>query len=286
MAPRRPPAAGAGRDVADDAELRTIEAIYDALDGGEPERALALGRAALERSADEDPVLRFLCGRALFEDDRPEEAAADFRRALELDPDDPEFRAFAAWAAFRCCRFDEAERLLAVSRRGPARLPELHHVRALLLERRGEFAAADREFARATELEPEAFPHPCRLGAREFDARLAEARAALEPRFREHLDRVELIVDDLPRSELLLDSDPPLDPEQLLGFFSGVPLPERSSFSAGGELPPRIFLFKRNLERLVRSPAELAEQIRITLFHELGHYLGLEEDDLEESGYG
>jgi predicted Zn-dependent protease with MMP-like domain len=271
--------------LADDPELATIEAIYDALDGGDPQRALELGRAALERSPAEDPVLRFLCGRALFEDDRPAEAEIEFRRALEIDRDDPEFRAYAAWAAFRACRFDAAEELLGPARRREARLPEPHHVRALLLERRGDYAGADREFAKAAELEPEWFPRPCRMSAAEFDARLTEAKDALEPQFRRHLDRLELIVDALPPSELLLDSDPPLDPEQLLGFFVGIPLPEQSSFSSGGELPPRIFLFKRNLERLVSDPEELAEQIRITLFHELGHYLGMDEDDLDGSGY-
>jgi predicted Zn-dependent protease with MMP-like domain len=75
-----------------------------------------------------------------------------------------------------------------------------------------------------------------------------------------------------------------LTPE-LLGLFTGVPLDRQSQTSAGGELPPRIYLFKRNLERNVRGTAELAEQIRVTLYHELGHYLGLEEDDLEQAGF-
>jgi predicted Zn-dependent protease with MMP-like domain len=45
-------------------------------------------------------------------------------------------------------------------------------------------------------------------------------------------------------------------------------------------------LFKRNLERSAGDAAELAEQIRVTLYHELGHYLGLDEDALEDLGYG
>ena len=107
---------------------------------------------------------------------------------------------------------------------------------------------------------------------------------ALPETFRKHLDQVGLLVEDLPSEELLFEETPPLTPE-LLGLFTGVPLDGESHASAGGELPPRIYLFKRNLERNVRGPAELAEQIRVTLYHELGHYLGLEEDDLEQAGF-
>ncbi len=79
---------------------------------------------------------------------------------------------------------------------------------------------------------------------------------------------------------LLVEENPPLDPE-LLGLFAGVPLDQKSYLSAGGELPPQIYLFKRNLERFAR-PEELATQVAITLYHELGHYLGMDEEDLEE----
>ena len=94
-----------------------------------------------------------------------------------------------------------------------------------------------------------------------------------------------LTVDDLPADSLLRAEQPPLDPE-LLGLFVGVPLSEQSSFSPGGELPPGILLFKRNLERLALQPAELIEEIAITVYHELGHYLGLDEQELEDLGFG
>jgi predicted Zn-dependent protease with MMP-like domain len=134
-------------------------------------------------------------------------------------------------------------------------------------------------------MEPEWFPRPTRLTADAFERQLSAAREALHEPFKRHLDGLDVIVDDLPADELLLDSEPPLDPEQLLGMFVGVPLDEQSSFSLGGELPPQIFLFKRNLERYVSGPEELAEQIRVTLYHELGHYLGMDEEDLEGVGY-
>ena len=45
-----------------------------------------------------------------------------------------------------------------------------------------------------------------------------------------------------------------------------------------------IYLFKRNLERMARDEAHLAEEIRITLFHEIGHLLGLDEDEVASMG--
>ena len=53
---------------------------------------------------------------------------------------------------------------------------------------------------------------------------------------------------------------------------------------ASGELPPAIFLYQKNLERSCRTRAELIEQIEVTVLHEVGHLVGLDEDDLEARG--
>jgi predicted Zn-dependent protease with MMP-like domain len=66
----------------------------------------------------------------------------------------------------------------------------------------------------------------------------------------------------------------------MLGMFRGPSLRER----VGGELPPAIFLFQRNLERAARTREELVEQIRVTVLHEVGHLLGLSEEELHERG--
>ena len=62
------------------------------------------------------------------------------------------------------------------------------------------------------------------------------------------------------------------------GEVARFTLPDRPG---AGELPPRILLFRRNLERFAAGEGDLREQIAITLYHELGHYLGMDEDDLE-----
>jgi predicted Zn-dependent protease with MMP-like domain len=71
-----------------------------------------------------------------------------------------------------------------------------------------------------------------------------------------------------------------------LGLYVGVALPEREGSLSGPTLPDRIYLFQHNLEHEARDHQELVEQIRITLFHEVGHYFGFSDEDLEERDFG
>ena len=52
------------------------------------------------------------------------------------------------------------------------------------------------------------------------------------------------------------------------------------------ESPDRIYLYKRNLEKVAQNRSELIEQIQITVKHEIGHFLGLDEDELDRLGLG
>jgi predicted Zn-dependent protease with MMP-like domain len=271
--------------MADERDLEIIESVYDALEGDDPELALERALAGIEEIGERDPVLSYLAGRALFELDRCEEAVAALEHAATVDPEDPEFRAHLAWALFRLCRFEPAsvESARAVEL-GPD-LPEAHYVRGLTLERERRFSEADDHFARASQLDPDVFPAPTRLDDQAFQRVLSRARAALRPEFRRHLDAVGVFVEDVPSVGVLLEDTPPLDPE-LLGLFVGMPLGTGGTLGPGGELPPRIYLFQRNLERHADDEDELEEQIRITLYHELGHYLGMEESQLEELDFG
>jgi predicted Zn-dependent protease with MMP-like domain len=270
--------------VTDGASSKVVEAICEALENGDPAQAWLLARRALS-SAKSDPVLHFLGGQALLELDRPAEAVRELTQSAKLEPEDQEFRIYRAWALFRACRFDEALHEIQRVAAGPEPFPELHYVRGLCLERSGDRVEADRQFRLAASMDPEAFPEPLRLSSAEFERQLDLARRSLHEEFRSHLDTVTVLVEDLPDDALLREESPPLDPEHLLGLFCGVPLNLQDSFSPGGELPPRIYLFQRNLERSSASKSELAEQIRVTLYHELGHYLGMSEAELDDSGY-
>ncbi|HHU66396.1 MAG: metallopeptidase family protein [Corynebacterium humireducens] len=70
-----------------------------------------------------------------------------------------------------------------------------------------------------------------------------------------------------------------------LGLYVGVSLPERTHHHSGF-LPDAIFIYKESLKRYARSVEDLREQVKVTVFHEVGHYFGLEEEDLERLGWG
>jgi predicted Zn-dependent protease with MMP-like domain len=74
---------------------------------------------------------------------------------------------------------------------------------------------------------------------------------------------------------------PHISPE-ILGLFVGTPIGEKGSGGSG--YPDVVLLFQRNLERAGHTRAEVAKEIRITLLHEYGHYLGFEEEDMERLG--
>lgn len=73
--------------------------------------------------------------------------------------------------------------------------------------------------------------------------------------------------------------------EDLLGLYEGVPLVERRPDDVFFQ-PDRITLFYRPLLALAASEAELRREIRTTLIHELGHFFGFDEDELEARGWG
>ena len=74
------------------------------------------------------------------------------------------------------------------------------------------------------------------------------------------------------------------DDELLLGLYQGTPVTERH-IEDNARLPDAITLFKEDIEDVSSSRADLVDQVRITLLHELGHFFGLDEDDLDRLGY-
>ena len=96
-------------------------------------------------------------------------------------------------------------------------------------------------------------------------------------------ERVAIEVRDRPTRRQLRDAG--LKPDELLlGLYVGRPETERSVLDAP-RLPDVIFLFREDLEDACDDEAQLEEEIRVTLLHELGHYFGFDEDDLSDLGY-
>jgi predicted Zn-dependent protease with MMP-like domain len=162
--------------------------------------------------------------------------------------------------------------------------PEALDVLCRLAERDGDLKAADRLARRAHALDAEGYPLPCRVDSDEFQRLVEAALAEIPERFRAALaGEVAILVRAVPPLDVLQGGTEPLDPE-LLGLYVGIPVTERTSDHAA--LPDRIYLFQHNLEHAATSRSELVEQIRITVFHEVGHYFGFSDEELEERDFG
>ncbi len=101
------------------------------------------------------------------------------------------------------------------------------------------------------------------------------------------LDNVQIVIEDAPGPEQIeqrRDSASPADDSRLLGLYEGVPLIERSG-SDGFRLPDKITLFRIPLEESTNNQAELAQQVQVTVVHELAHHFGLDEDRIAELGW-
>ncbi len=261
----------------------TLDEIFDALDRGEPERAFALARAELADREEVDPVILFYAGVALLDMDRPADAIPYLREAVAADPDESEFQTRYAEALFKDLSFAEAAEAAGRALTADPKNPDAHAMRARVLERQGQLEEADLHWRKASKLDPEIYPPPVRMDRRAFEEEVKRAAELLPEEFGRRLDEVTVIVEDVPPEAILQEGGEKLDPE-LLGLFVGTALTEQSFAGPGGQLPPRILLFQRNLENAVIDRDELRKEIAVTLRHELGHYLGHDEDGLEEMG--
>lgn len=122
-----------------------------------------------------------------------------------------------------------------------------------------------------------------KTSAAAFDDVLRQVLDDLPGMFRESIRNVAVVVEDRPPDWLLDELGLPLG-ETLYGFYHGIPLPERSVLDSGN-LPDRISVYRGPLMEDFRDPGELARQIRTTLLHEIGHYFGMDEEDLARLGY-
>ncbi len=116
----------------------------------------------------------------------------------------------------------------------------------------------------------------------DFYKLVERALEGLPPELSELLDNVAIVVDEWPNYSTPLvtgDTD-----DTLYGLYEGVPLTERGA-GYHGMLPDKITIFRGPLERDFRR-AELEEQIRITVVHEIANHFGIDEDRLEELGWG
>lgn len=118
-----------------------------------------------------------------------------------------------------------------------------------------------------------------RLSREHFVSLAEQALRDLPAEFSDYLTNITIDIEDYPTNE---DSRiTGAQREHLLGLFRGIEYPQKGGFfDAAPLLPDRIVLFQRNIEDICSSEDEIGEEIWLTLFHEIGHYFGMTEEEL------
>ena len=114
----------------------------------------------------------------------------------------------------------------------------------------------------------------------QFLALVDEALATIPDDFQSAMKNIAIVVEDEPSNAQLesVDIEPP---DTLLGLYEGTPLTERQ-WAHGNVLPDKITLFQNPIEDASEDEDDLVVAIGETLIHEIGHYFGLSEEEIEE----
>lgn len=254
----------------------------DALDAGDlaaARRHATAGLRACERArlpAHEHVPGLYVLAAVHAERLEDDEALVLLDRIQAMDPDHPDAVYLHGKILLSRWEFAAAERLLQRFADAEASADVLY-LRAVLAELQERQVEADRLYRLACARDPETYVGPVRISDDEVHALLNETIAALPAPVVATFHNLSVQLLPVPDSVLHRDVDP-----EILGLYSGTPVGE--SEESPVRLPDRVYIFKRNLERIAADREELIEQLRITLLHELGHHLGWDEDDLAERG--
>ena len=267
-------------ETLNETEWAEIDRIHELLDESEIEA----GRRALDelmRKRPGHPDLRIEDAALKLEEGEPHQALAALQGA-ERSADPSNYFYLRASCYHELSRFAEAEvdalRSIAVH---PG-LAMAHDLLSRVRDHLGDAKGAAEAAEVAAELDDENFPEPLEVDDEEFDALVEKAVADLPAKVREKLEEIPVLVQPLPSPEMLSDENPPLTPD-LLGLFVGHHIFAQLPTAVPGA-PGAIFLFRKNLLRACADQDELEHEVRITVQHEVGHLLGLDEDELEDWG--
>jgi Flp pilus assembly protein TadD/predicted Zn-dependent protease with MMP-like domain len=270
----------------------TLRAVADFYINGKGERgrdALRLGlelaqrgsRRALARRKRNAPLaadLAVLEAQALDDLGRSDEALERVDAALRIAPSRGDALHEKGVALFDLLRFADAKAAFAKAIAAQPDDAYTHQMYGLTLEQLGD-AQADAELARAVQLAPTELNPPVVVPLDEFRKEIDAVIATLPADRRARVKAIKIEIADLPDVADLKAVSPPFPPT-ILGLYRGpVGRPPEP-----GDDPPSIVLYRKNLARAVKTRAELSEQIRDTLLHEIGHLEGLDEDDLRRRG--
>ncbi|MDP3940427.1 MAG: tetratricopeptide repeat protein [Deltaproteobacteria bacterium] len=203
-------------------------------------------------------------------------------KALGLSPARAEFTSLRGGILFEQGNYRKA---LAEFDKVVKQLPDdadIHYRRGLVLEKLGRDADAGAAFARAAEMDPEHYPLPAEISVEECERIIDEVIQSFEPEVHRFIENVTIQVEDFASRRIVSEDN--VSP-QVLGLFVGTPYQEKTSI-AQATGPDVILIFRKSLEKIAGNREELVDEIRKTLLHEVGHYLGFEEHELHDLGFG
>ncbi len=260
-----------------------MDEIEKLLDKDDPAAAAALARKVIRKHPDECDLWSLL-GESLEASGDLEGAIAAFSRAADLDPQWASVRSHLANLQLEVGAIGDAARLVEEAFELATDDAEAAYVFAMICEIEGDSARARRFYKQAAGVDPERFIVPTRVSGSEFARMVKEAVMDMPDDVRDFLGDVPVLVQDMPERDErgMFASGAPL----LLGECVGTHMEERGALDLDTLTPPRILVYKLNLERVCADRDELKEQIRITVLHEVLHFLGLDENEVDDRGLG
>lgn len=267
-----------------------LEHGWDAMEDDDPDAAAEEARQALTLMPDA-PEAHYLLGAALVDQEEYAEAFEHLTRALAAYPGDPSIRLDIAAAQVGMLRFDDGIKGLTSVVQDDSENPDARYWLAIAHELRGDTEAAQECYAQAAALDDDCFFVPPRVSEAEFEKYLEAAMQEVPQEVRVPLrtGEIGITIMNLPPLDLLASETPPLSP-LIPGVMVDVGGPKPGDEAkdtepaAGEKARPQLLLFRTNIERVCRTPEEFVEELAVTVLHEVGHYLGYDEDDLADLG--
>jgi predicted Zn-dependent protease with MMP-like domain/Flp pilus assembly protein TadD len=246
---------------------------------GDPDAALDTVQAAFAFIDEEADLIEaiYIKAQALVARGEPAAARDALNELATSVIDDGELALDLAELALSAEDPDGARRWIEVAQGHDELRADALHALGRVHDFTGDRAATVAAWQEVRRLDLAAEPGPLVISEDDVEQIALQTLAELPPQIREKLERVPILIDDLPSEALVGDG---VDP-RLLGLFQGTPMPD------DGALAPtitNILLFRGNLQRACIDADHLAEEIRITVLHETAHYFGLDESDLEALG--
>lgn len=249
----------------------------------DPDEALRLIDEALEHADEEEEYLDALLLKSealLALGDRDEEVKETLEELPPVSFPEASFHLRAARCFLDLSVFPPAKEHFEKAIVLDAHLSDAHHGLGIVHELTDDLRAMTKAWLKVRELDLEELAPPWSVSQEEFETIAEDTLAELPDRIRKLLENVPILAAEYPSLEVVAEGNDP----RMMGFFSGTPYPEKSQIAAASPHLDCVFLYQRNIERMCRSREEVAEEIRVTLLHETGHFFGLSEEDLRELG--